>query len=106
MDAREVTLNVDTGGNSQVVAISGTSAQSAVLTSPDTNLNKSTLDVVCTPTVDCFVRQGSNPTALATGVDIFLVGGNTYRLSGILSGNKLAFKTGGATGNVYITPSA
>lgn len=85
------------GGQSSVVAVSGTSAQSLVIT---------TENVVVTTTVDCFVRQDSNPTAVSDGTDQILLGGNQYRLAGIVTGNKLAFKTTGATGNVYITPGA
>lgn len=98
MDCRVVSAAVDTGGLSQVVAISGTSAQSSVLTTVGG------VDALVTPTVDCFVRQGANPTALSNGTDMILLGGNTYRLSGIASGNRLAFITSGAAGSVFITP--
>ena len=90
-------LSALTGGQSSAVSISGTSAQSAAIT---------TGIAVVTPTVDCFFRQGSNPTALSNGTDQLLLGGNTYRISGITSGNELAFITTGATGTVYITPGA
>lgn len=96
-----VSLNVLSGGQSTAVAISGTSAQSAAF-----SFGEKTGEVVVTPTVDCFVRQGANPTALANGTDQFLIGGNMYRLEGVEPGNKLAFITSGGTGTVYITPSA
>jgi hypothetical protein len=40
------------------------------------------------------------------GTDQIFLGGNTYRVSGIVIGFKLAFKTTGATGSVYITQEA
>lgn len=85
------------GGQSQALAISGTSAQSAAITTSFAKI---------TPTVDCFFRAAANPTALADGTDDFLLGGVSYRIIGITSGHKLAFKTSGATGTVYITPGA
>lgn len=84
-----------TGGQSESVAISGTSAQSAAITGTH---------AVVTPTIDCFFRQGASPTALADGTDQILLGGNQYRISGIVNGNLLAFITTGGTGTVYITP--
>jgi len=98
MDCRVISAAVDTGGLSQVVSISSTSAQSSALSTTGG------VAVLVTPTVDCFVRQGSNPTAVNNGTDMLLLGGNTYRLSGIVNGNKLAFITSGAVGSVYITP--
>jgi hypothetical protein len=86
-----------TGGQSAAVAISAVSAQSAAITMPS---------VVVTPTVDCFFRQGANPTALSNGTDQILLATNSYRISGIVSGNKLAFITASGSGTVYITPGA
>lgn len=97
MDVRDISVKVDEGGASQSVAVSGASAQSAVIT---------TGEALVTPTVDCFVRHGSNPTALADGTDILLLANVQYRVSGIPNGNKLAFITGGAAGTVYISPGA
>lgn len=94
MNVQEISFSLGDPGISQVVAISGTSAQSSVI-------NASA--VIITPTADCFVRQGSNPTATSDGTDLFLLGLTTYRLN-IPPGAKLAFKTSGATGSVYITP--
>lgn len=102
MDIRDISMQVDGGGLSQAVAISGTSAPSTALTFAAGNG-----DALVHPTVDCFVRRGAaTPVALANGTDMFLPGGCTVRLSGIPSGQMLAFITGGATGTVYITPSA
>lgn len=85
---------VAVGGSCQAVSISGTSAQSAAITAALVHI---------TPTVDVFVREGADPTALATGVDELLLAGITQSKR-ITSGNKLAFKTSGATGTVYIAP--
>ena len=107
MDFREIDIKVSAGGDSSQVAISGANAQSAAFAFTDPNGRAvGSGDVVVTATVDCFFRQGANPTALANGTDQFLLAGNTVRLSGILTGNKLAFITSGATGTVYLTPGA
>lgn len=83
-------------GKSQKVVVSSTSAQSAAI--------ESTSCVVYSD-VDCYVRQGSNPTAVADGADQFIPAGAFIRLSGITRGNKLAFisLTGGL---VHLTPGA
>lgn len=94
MHVQEISFSLGDPGLSQAVSISGTSAQSAVINASE---------VVVTPTADCFVRQGTNPTATSDGTDLFLLGLTSYRL-GIARGAKLAFKTTGATGSVYITP--
>lgn len=93
----EGSLRALSGGQCQAVSISGTSAQSAAIT---------TGSAVVTPTVDCFFRADSNPTALSNGTDHILLGGNQYRIFGITSGHKLAFITTGATGFVHIAPGA
>jgi hypothetical protein len=91
----EMSLTIDSGGRSQSVAVSTTSAQSAAISAPN---------VVLTPTVSGFIRQGANPTAVSDGTDIFLLGNNTYRLGGFVPGNKLAFIAASGTGTLYITP--
>ena len=102
MDTQEISLSLGEPGLSQAVAIGITSAQSAAIF--PVNALSPTF-VVVTPTVDCFVRQGTAPTAVSDGTDLFLLGQGTYRLS-LPPGNKLAFKTTGATGTVYLTPRA
>src|SRR3990172_7690254 len=82
-----------TGGQSAAVTISTTSAQSAAIT---------TGWAIVTPSVDCFFRQGTNPTALSNGTDQILLAGNSYRINGIVSGDKLAFITASGGGTVYI----
>lgn len=92
----EESMKVLNGGESQAVSISTTSAQSAAIT---------TNRVVVYATVECWFRQGSNPTALSTGVDQYLPAGVQMRLVDIKPGNKLAFKAA-SSGTVYITPDA
>lgn len=93
----EGSIRALSGGQCQAVSISGTSAQSASIT---------TGNVIVTPTVDCYFRASANPTALSDGTDQLLLGGVQYRIVGIASGHKLAFKTTGATGTAHIAPGA
>lgn len=82
------------GGQSQKVAVSTTSAQSTALQCKT---------VVLCADVDCFIRQGVNPTALSDGTDQFLPAYNIVRYFNFHPGNKIAVKATGA-GNLYITP--
>lgn len=90
---KATSFSVNAGNTSAAVGISNVSAQGPVHTSTS---------VLVSPTVDCFVRQGANPTALSTGVDMFLFGGFTYRLQ-VIIGQRLALIGPGA-GTAYITP--
>lgn len=81
-------------GKCQRISISGTSAQSAAIPSDN---------VLVYATTDCFVRQGSNPTALSDGTDQFVPAFSLFRLS-IRRGSHLAFISTGGTGLVYLTP--
>lgn len=94
----EYSLRALAGGESSVVAVSAVNAVSAVLGNHSS--------VIVTPTVDVFVRRGSDPVAMATGVDQILLAGNTYRLLGFTGLDKLGFITSAATGSVYLTPGA
>jgi hypothetical protein len=60
--------------------------------------------VVVYVSVDSYVRQGANPTALNDGTDHFLIGGTQTRLA-ITRGNKLAIYASGA-GTANFTPGA
>ncbi len=93
----EQSMVVKANGDSQAITVSGTSAQTNVFAHPG--------HVVVSPTVDVFVRAGTNPTALATGVDQFLFGGSAYRIH-VDAGDRLAFIAVGAGGTVYVTPGA
>lgn len=92
----ELSTVVGTGGTSQAVSISGTSAQSTAIPG---NM------ALVYSTADCFMRCGSNPTALSDGTDQFVPASTLLRVQ-LQGGGKLAFKTTGATGTVYITPGA
>lgn len=93
-------LNVPNSATTAAVSISGTSAQSAVL---------SGASAVVVPTVDCFVIRGRNPTATVPGASpgsMPLFSNQHWRLEGIQPDEKLAFITSGGTGTVYITDNA
>lgn len=96
MEIQEISMALGDPGKSQAVSISSTSAQSTVIAADS---------AVITPTVDCFVRYGSNPTATSDGTDQLLLGNMQYRVS-FPRGSRLAFKTTSASGTVYITPGA
>ena len=95
----EHSLNILEGGLSSTVSISTISAQSATFTFPAAQAGY----VLVTTDANCFVRQGTNPTALSDGTDQILLANQTYRCW-VNSGNKLAFKTASGTGTVYLTP--
>lgn len=96
LDTIETSVGVDDGGNSQALSISSTSAQS-------NTINAET--ALVTLTVAAFVRKGTNPVAVATGADTYLMADVTYRLQ-VKPGTKLAFITLGSAGTAYITPGA
>ena len=88
----------DEGGASEARTVTASSAQSAK--------SYPTGKAVVYATVDCYVRAGGNPTALATGVDQFIPAGRLLRLE-FAPGSKLAFIRAGSTdGTAYITPAA
>lgn len=93
-----ISITADEGGRSAKIAISGTSAQSATY-----GTSASGAQLLVTPDVACFMRAGVNPTAVATGVDMYLLPNTTYRVQ-VGIGIKLAFIAAGTSGNVYITP--
>lgn len=95
---QEESMTVLSDSSSEKLSISGVSAA----TTNSTDLGQ----VVVTPDVDCFVTQGVTPVAVADGTDQILLAYNSYRLTRIVDGNKLAFITAGATGNIYISPGA
>ena len=92
----ESSINILTGGQTNAVAISTTSAQSAAITEEK---------VLVYSTVFCFARQGTNPTALSNGTDQPIPAETLIRVP-VTSGNKLAFITATGSGTVYITPGA
>jgi hypothetical protein len=90
----EHSIMVQEGNKCQSVSISSTSAQSSTIDKGQ---------AVIYATTDCFMRQGSNPTALSTGVDQFIPGSTLLRIT-MKPMSKLAFVTTSATGTVYIQP--
>lgn len=95
-------LRANEGGLSQTVAVSTTSAQSAAIGAA--NDGSGPRSVLFYSDVAVFFRQGSNPTALSNGTDTLLPASVLLRVTGIIPGNKLAFKTSSGTGTVYLTP--
>lgn len=96
MNVMDYSVIVDDGGKSQALAISGTSAQSAVISAEH---------ALVTLTTAGFVRKGSSPTAVADGTDIYLMADVMYRIN-VKNGQRLAFITPGSAGTAYITPGA
>ena len=67
----EVSLVPNTGARSEVIAtVAATSVQSSVLFTDKAGY------VNVFSELDCFMRMGTNPTALNTGVDQFIPAGN------------------------------
>lgn len=94
MPVSQETQQVYAGGTAQQVAVSAASAQSTTLTCKS---------LVLYSTVSGFMRQGTNPTAVASGADQYVPANTLLRYAGITPGNKLAFIGTGA-GTLYITP--
>lgn len=80
--------------NSQSVALTTTSAQSAVLR--DT-------DYMVMVTALAFMRCGTNPTA-AANTGMALAANIPYQIKGVKEGEKLAFVAATGTATAYITP--
>ena len=83
-------------GISQKVTVSTTSAQSAAIAANS---------VTIYATVNVYVRQGSNPTAVSDGTDQFIPAETFVSLEGLITGNKLAI-IGEGSGIAYLTPGA
>jgi hypothetical protein len=86
---------IPAAGRSQVVAISTTSAKTALISGSS---------VYITPTVDCFMRAGDDPTALADGTDYFMLANCTQEFD--LRPNvdlKIAFITASGSGSAYVS---
>lgn len=92
-----ITEQLLAGGESQKVAMSIVSAQTAVLTQTS---------YLVSVDATCFVRTSANPTALSDGTDQVLLAGTVHRIVPILPGNKIAFIMNAGTGTAYLTPNA
>lgn len=82
--------------NAQLVSISGSSAQSAVV-----NANS----VILTSTTDCYYKVGSNPTASAAAGSDLLPANTKWPLT-IPYGEKIAVIQVSASGSLAILPCA
>jgi hypothetical protein len=98
----EMSVNVGAGGTSSAIAVSTTSAQSAIFVA-NGGTSPGGTTVIVTPSVNCFVRQGVDPTATNDGTDLFLLGGQSYRIN-VADTHRLAFRTASGSGTVYLTP--
>jgi len=105
MNISEISMEILSGGQSQKVAIGVASAATAAITAAQIPTGQVAIPVVFTPDVDCFVRRGTNPTAVADGTDQLVKANNAYRCQMIVN-EKLAFITASGSGNVYFTPGA
>lgn len=105
MHTTEISVEVLSGGQSSSIAISATSAQSPVVALPTNHPPGVPVKILFTPSVSCFGRKGSNPTALADGTDQTFLAGNTYRTE-LLVGDRMAFITSSGSGTVAWTPAA
>lgn len=108
MNTTEISLSLNTGGTSQKLAISSTSAQSAAAATNATigETKGEAIPYVICPDTDCFIRKGTNPTALSDGTDGPLLKANQQYRVELMDGEKMAFITTSASGFVYITPRA
>jgi hypothetical protein len=100
----EHSINIIDGGTTIPLAISGTSAQSAVLFA-DNQYVDGPQNVVLYSTTDCFIRKGANPTALSNGTDM-IVPAQTLLRTQVMPGERIAAITASATGTLYIMPGA
>ena len=98
VSGQDTTFEVSSGGTSQELAISTTSAASTAISG-----SASKVRVRVISSADCYCRQGEDPTALNDGTDEFLPAGLMVRMT-MTSGNKLAFVAKAGTGTVNLTP--
>ena len=92
----ENSLNVGSASDSQKLILGATSnVASAAINSTS---------AVVTLTENGFITKGSSPVAVGDGTDQYLLANVSYRITGITSGEQLAFYGDGTAGLVYITP--
>ena len=97
MFTKDISLTVTEGGTSQLLVLAAATNNAGMNAMTEGGYVVVTVDSVT------FVRKGTAPVAVNTGVDQVLLATNAYRIGPLLAGEKLAFisTTGG---NVYITP--
>lgn len=95
MAFHEISVVPNDGGTGEVLSITTSSVQSAVNNSPNGVYYLYFCDVVT------FMRQGSNPTAVAN-TDMALPASTYLRMGPVAPGNRLAFR-GAASGTAYLS---
>jgi hypothetical protein len=101
-DSREISVVPMEGGTSVLLTLAANTSQQYT---PAAAVAGQALYITLFADVDCFIRQGANPTALADGADQILPANNMYRIGPIAPGNRLAIISA-SVGSVYITPHA
>lgn len=94
--AANALIGTRTYGTTQRVAVGSASAQSTAIAATEVMLHSS---------VRCFVKSGTNPTAVATGDSIPLEPGEKFHMR-ITSGHLIAVIRDSADGFIHITPVA
>lgn len=94
----ESTYGMPVAGTAQTLAFTGTAATS-------TAFSADIQAVRLVSTVDCWVRVGDNPTAIDTGVDMYIVAGipETFRIGPRYKVSAVRI-SGGSSGSLYVTP--
>jgi hypothetical protein len=95
-DAMELSF-IATGGNTtQYLSVSGSNVKSSAISTPVVRIYS---------TIDCYMRQGADPTATVPtgGVGDDFIPAATLLRVGVSPGNKLGFITTGSTGTVVVT---
>lgn len=100
MNITDISTEVLAGGQSQQIVLSTTSAPTTAV--PALNPGESSKTVTFVVDAACFVRRGTNPTALSNGTDQYLIANKLYRCQ-MQAGEKLAFVMATGTGNAYVT---
>lgn len=92
------TYGMPVAGQAQALAFTGTAATSTAFTA-----DIEAVRIVAT--VDCWVRVGISPTALDTGVDMYVVAGvpETFRIGPNYKVSAVRL-SGGSSGSLYVTP--
>lgn len=103
MHNTEISIDLLSGGQSTSIVLSAVSAQGPVVALPTNHPPGVPVKCTLTPDVNCWMRKGSNPTAVVD-VDQKLLAGNTYRVE-LLVGERIAAIAGGA-GTLSFTPGA
>lgn len=99
MQSLSLSFTAPESASSSKIAVSSTAAQSAQFIGSATGSV-----LVISPTVDTYIRWGSNPTAVNDGTDMKLFGNNSYRVQIGGTGKMSFICDSGVSGYVFITP--